>query len=103
HRFSIVGKMSALFVQTLACDVRRADALVAGSKLGFFGELFQFFRDGRASRKKHRQTWSDVIVENEKLQFAAKLAMVAFLCFLEHGEIVVEFLFRFERSAVNAL
>src|SRR5713101_2359318 len=29
--------------------------------------------------------------------------MVAFLRFLEHGEIIVEFLFPFERRAVNAL
>src|SRR5205823_3432914 len=82
---------------------RRPNALIAGKKLGFFGELFQFFRDCSAAREKHRQTWPDVIVENEKLQLLAELAMVAFLRFLEHGEVVVEFLFRFECRAINAL
>src|SRR5207302_1894546 len=50
-----------------------------------------------------RKTWADVIVENEEFQFASKLAMIALLRFLEHGEIIVEFLFRFERGTVNAL
>src|SRR5205807_9619898 len=52
---------------------------------------------------RSRQAWAYVIVENEQLEFAAKLAMIALLRFLEHGEIIVEFLFGFERSAVNAL
>ena len=45
----------------------------------------------------------DVVVEDEQLQFASELAMVALLRFLEHREVIVEFLFGFERRAVNAL
>src|SRR5919197_1985636 len=43
HRLSVVGEVSALFVQALAGDVRRSNAVIAGSELGFFRELFQFF------------------------------------------------------------
>ena len=95
--------MTALFVQAFACDVRRADALITGSELGFFRELLQFFGDDCAARQKHRKTGADIVVENEKLQFLAELAMIALLRFLEHREVIVEFLFRFERGAVNAL
>ena len=103
HRLGVVGEVTALFVQAFARDVRRADALVTGGELGFFRELFQFFGDDCAAREKHWQTRTDIIVENEQFQFASKLAMVALLRFLQHREVVVEFLFGFERGAVNAL
>ncbi|KAF5406796.1 MAG: hypothetical protein Udaeo2_31370 [Candidatus Udaeobacter sp.] len=95
--------MTTFFIEALACDMRRAHALIAGSELGFLGELFQFLRDDCATREEHWKSRTDVFIENKQLQFAAKLAMVALLRFLEHGEIVVEFLFRFERRAINTL
>ena len=95
--------MPALLVHAFACDVRSADALIASGELGFLCKLFQFVGDDCASRQKHWQAWTDVIVENEQLEFLAEFAVVALLRFLEHREVVVEFLFRFERRAVNAL
>ena len=95
--------MPALQVQAFARDVRREDALITGGELGFFRQLFQFLGNHCAAREKHRQPRADVIVEDEKLEFAPKLAMVALLRFLEHCEVIVEFLFGFERGAVNAL
>ena len=83
--------------------MRREDALIASGELGFFRQLFQFLGDDCAAWKKHRQTRTDIIVENEQFQFASELAMVALLRFLQHCEVVVEFLFGFERRAVNAL
>ena len=95
--------MTALQIQAFARDVRRENALITGSELSFFRELFQFFGDDCAARQKHWQPRSDIIVENEQFQFPAELAMIALLRFLEHREVVVEFLFGFERRAVNAL
>ena len=95
--------MTAFFVKAFARDVRRANALITGGELGFFRELFQFLGDDCAARQKHWQTRAHVIVENEQFQFASELAMVALLRFLEHREVVIEFLFGFERRAVNAL
>src|SRR5207253_2302828 len=51
----------------------------------------------------HWQTWTDVVVQNKNLQFAPELAMVALFRFLDHREVFIEFLFRFEGRAVNAL
>ncbi len=83
--------------------MRREDALITGGELGFFRELFQFFGDDCAARQKHWQARADIIVEDEKLEFASEFAMVALLRFLQHREVVVEFLFGFECRAVNAL
>src|SRR6184192_1508881 len=95
--------MTAFSVQALTRDVRRAHALITSRELSFLGELLQFLRNDRAPREKHGQAWADVVVENEKFEFLAKLSMVALLCFLEHGEVIIELLFCFERGAVNAL
>src|SRR5439155_11647687 len=69
----------------------------------FLSRAFQFVGNHCAARQKHWETRADVVVENEKLQFAPKFAMITLLCFLEHREVVIEFLFGFECSAVNAL
>ena len=95
--------MAALSVQAFARNVRRADALITGGEFSFFRQLFQFFGDDCAARQKHWQTRAHVIVEDEQFEFASELPMIALLRFLEHREIVVEFLFSFERCAVNAL
>src|SRR5207244_9333981 len=95
--------MTAFSVQALTRDVRRAHALITSRELSFRGELLQFLRNDRAPREKHGQARADVVIENEKFEFLAKLSMVALLRFLEHLEIIVEFLFRFVRRAVNAV
>src|SRR5438067_2610404 len=103
HGLGVVGKVTALFVKTFACDMWSADALITGGELSFFTELFQLVGDDGTARQKHWQTLADVVVENEKLKFTPKFAMVALPRFLEHREVVVEFLFCLERGAVNAL
>jgi hypothetical protein len=95
--------VTALFVKAFPRDVWSADALITGGKLGFFGELFQFFGDHCAAREKHWQARADIIVENEQFQFFAEFTVIALLRFLEHRKIIVEFLLRFECGAVNAL
>src|SRR5262249_15623568 len=61
------------------------------------------FSDCCAAWKKHGQTRSDVIIDYEKLQLLPELAMIALFGFLEHREVIVEFLFRVECGAVNPL
>src|SRR5207248_10612608 len=100
---SIVGEVTALFVQALAGDVRSTHALIAGSELGLLCEPLKFFSNDGAAREEHRQTRANVVIKNEKLELLAELTMVALLCFLEHGEVVVELLFRLEGSTINAL
>src|SRR6266516_572493 len=95
--------MAAFLAQALARNVRSADALITAGELGFLRQLLQFVSNDCAAREKHGKSWPDVVVENEKFEFFAELAMVALLCFLEHREVIVEFLFRFECRAVNAL
>ena len=82
--------MTARLVQVLPRDMRRAHALITGGEFRFLRELLEFFDDRRAARQPQRQARSDVVVEGEKLQFLAELAMVALLRLLEHGEVVVE-------------
>src|SRR5205085_7656948 len=53
--------------------------------------------------QEHWKARTNVVVENEKLQFFAELAMVALLRLFEHGKVVIEFLLCFEGSAVNTL
>ena len=76
---------------------------VTGGELRFLGEFLQFFDDRRAARQPKRQTGADIVVEDEKLQFLAELAMVALLRFLEHGEVFVELRLVLEGGAVDAL
>ena len=50
-----------------------------------------------------RQSATVVVVEGKKIEFFAEFAVVALLCFLEHGEVFVELGLVFESGAVNAL
>ena len=83
------------------CGVRTR--LITSGELGFFGELLQFLDHRGAAWKPHRQSRTDVIVQDKNLQFFAELAMVALLRFLQHGEVFVELRLVFKRGAVNAL
>src|SRR5437660_11238661 len=94
--------MTAFSVQALTRDVRRAHALITSRELSFLGELLQFLRNDRAPREKHGQARADVVIENEKIEFLAKLSMDALLRFVEHLAIIVELLFLFERRVLNA-
>src|SRR6266487_3886342 len=73
--------MAAFLVQALARNVRSADALITAGELGFLRQLLQFVSNDCAAREKHGKSWPDVVVENEKFEFFAELAMVALLCF----------------------
>src|SRR6267143_1107863 len=95
--------MAALFVQALARDVRSADASVAGGEFSFFCQLLQFFHDHATAREEHRKTRANVIVESKYLEFLAELTVVPLLRFLEHGEVVLEFLLCFEGGTVDSL
>ena len=90
HRVLIIWQMPAREIQVLPRDVRGADPLITGGELSFLGQLFQLLDEGGAAREPERQAGADVVVESEKLEFFPKLAMVALLRFLEHGEVFVE-------------
>src|SRR5437763_17213251 len=90
RRLRVVWQMSALNIWAFTREIRGANALIPGSELRFFRELFEFVDDGGAAREPKREAGADVVVEGEKLEFLAELAMVALLCFLEHGEVFVE-------------
>src|SRR5437773_5038193 len=68
HRLGVIGKVTAFFVKTFPRDVRGANAFINGGEPRFLCELFQFFGDDRAAREKQWQTWTDNIIENEKIQ-----------------------------------
>ena len=77
--------------------------MIAGGKFCFSRELFEFVDDGGAAGEPEGEAGADVVVEGEKLEFFAELAMVALLGFLEHGEVFVELGFVLEGGAVDAL
>ena len=77
--------------------------MITSGKLGFSRELFEFVDDGGATGEPQRQAGTDVVVEGEKLEFFAELAMVALFRFLEHGEVFVELGLILEGGAVDAL
>ena len=95
--------MSAREIHVFACEVRRAHAVVAAGELRLFRELLQFLDEHRATRQPQRQAGAHVVVEREKLQLLAELAMVALLRLLEHREILVHLRLVLERRAVDAL
>src|SRR4029077_11070144 len=95
--------MTNLFIELFPADINRAHALISGSELRFLRELLEFFDDGSAAGQPQRQTWTDIVINDENLQFLAKFAMIALLRFLQHREVVVEFFLRLERGAVNPL
>src|SRR5215217_3213371 len=103
HRFGVVRQMTTVSVQTLPRDVRCAHALIASGELRLFRKLLQFVYDHGAARKKHRQPRAHIIVEDKKLEFTTKLAVVALFRFLEHRKVFIEFLPSFKRCAVNTL
>src|SRR4051794_39228214 len=103
HGLLVVREVSAFYVETFAREVRRSNPLITGGELRFSRQLLEFVDDGRAARKPQREAGADVVVEGEKLQFLAELAMVALLRFLEHGKVFVELGLVLEGGAVNAL
>ena len=103
HRLSIVRDVTTLSVEAFTRDVRCAHALITGGEFGFFRQFLQFLSDHCAARQEHGQPRSNVVIEHEKLEFLAEFAVIAFLRFLQHREVVVEFLLCFKRCTVNAL
>ena len=96
--------MAGSLVHDLAREVRRADADVAGSELGFLRELFKFLDDHGAFRQPERQAGADVFgVHHVQAHLRADFAVVALLRFFEHGEILVHLGLVLERRPVNAL
>ena len=76
--------------------MRSAHALVSGSELGLLFPSFSSSSAITAPRGKNiGETGADIIIENEEFEFLAKLAMIALLGFIEHCEVIVEFLLWF--------
>src|SRR5438105_11010244 len=95
--------MAALFVKCFARDVGCADAHVAGREFGFSRELFELVDDRSAARQPKRKSGADIFVDDINLELASELAMIAFFCFIEHCEILVELRLVLERRSIKAL
>ena len=68
HAVRVIRQMPAGEIHVLPRQMRRADAVVAGSEFCFFRQFFQFLDDGRPVWKPEREAGADVVVEGEKLQ-----------------------------------
>jgi hypothetical protein len=88
--------------QVLFRQVRRPDPDIASLFLHLFCQPFQFLDDDAAARQPERQAGTHLIVVDEDFQFLAEFAMVAGFGFLEHLEIVLEFIGRAPGRAVDA-
>ncbi|MFM1944956.1 MAG: hypothetical protein RI897_3938 [Verrucomicrobiota bacterium] len=104
HGFGVIGEVAGCFVHAFPGEVGGAHAVVAGVKLGFLGELFEFFNEDRAFGEPEGHAGADVVgVDGEEAHFGADFSVVASFSFLEHIEVGLELGFIFERGAVDTL
>ena len=90
-------------VKTKATDVRGKHLAV--SLLAKFpaNEVLQFLPDDRAFGRPEDEPLADRFIDVEKVLFPTDLAVVAFFCLFEHGEIFLPLGFVFKSGSVNSL
>ena len=89
-------------VQAALGDVRDPDGDVSAGLLALDDEVLHQASQHGAARIEQRKPAADLVDDREQLELLAKLAMVALLGFLHHGEVRDEFLLRLEREAIDA-
>ena len=102
-RLGIVGQVARVHEQVFLRQVRRADAEITGLFLHLLGEFFQLLDHHAAVWQPERQARTDLVIEDEDLQFLAQFAMVALLGFFELPEIILQLLRVLPGRAVDAL
>ena len=73
-------------------DDGRAHTAIPGLKFRFFNEFLDLFDQNAAIRHPERQAGAYFVIEQEYVQFLAQLAVIALLGFLQHLEILLEFI-----------
>lgn len=68
--------MTAAMIELGPRQMRRSDALEAGSELELFRKLLELVADRRSVRQPQRQPLADRRVDGEQAQLPAELAMV---------------------------
>ena len=83
--------------------MRRVHQCVAALKILIAHPVFNLLADNAALGMEEDQPWPGEFLDAEQIQFLADLAVVAFLRFLNAGEIGVQIFLREERRSCNAL
>ncbi len=102
-RFLVIRKVAGGLVELELADVRREDLRVALLAQFLADEVLQFLADDGAVRRPEDEALADVIVDDEELQVATELAVVAGLGLLDALEVLREFFPGREGGAVDAL
>ena len=102
-RLLVVREVAAGLVEFELADVRREDLRVALLAQLFADEVLQLLTHDRALGHPEDEALADLLVDGEEAEFAAQLAMVALLRFLELREVGVQFFLGREGGAVEAL
>ncbi len=102
-RVFVVGEVATGLVEGNLADVRREDLRVVLLAQLAEQEVLQLLADDGAGGGPEDEALADLVVDVEKLEFLAELAVIAELRLLELHEVVGEFLLRRESGAVDAL
>ena len=90
-------------VQIKLADVRREDLVVALLGQMFADEGLQLLTNNRALGRPKDKALTDRFVDVKQREVFAEFAVVAFLGFLQLGEVVLQLFFAWESGSVNAL
>ena len=101
--FRIVGVVTRCHIEVLTTNMRSDNFLITKILLDFAQHILQAETQVSSLWQPDGKTLTYTVGEHEELHLLANLAMVAFLGFLEHDEILVEHLFLGERNAIEAL
>ena len=103
HVFAIEIRVAAGLPKVEQHDVRRVDQVVAAAEQFVAQPVFHQLADDAALRVPEDQAGTGFVLNTEKIEFLAELAMVAALGFLDFVEIFVEVLLLDEADAINPL
>ncbi len=95
--------MTAGFVEVFFGHMRCPDFFEAIALAQAIREGSQLLAKDGTARREHRQTRADHIREDKQIELLAQLAVIAPLGFLEHLQVLIEFILGRESHTVDAL
>ena len=100
--FTIVSIVSTGDIQVLTANMRSNDLLIAKTLLYFAQHLLQTQAKFCSFWQPNRHTLAHTIREHKEFHFLSNLAMVTFLGFFQHQQVLIQHLLLGEGNAVNS-
>src|SRR3979409_401138 len=93
--------MTGCKIQALLRDVRGDNTFISCFFLCLFGEIFQLLDDDGSIWHPQRKSGTHLIIKSKNAELLSKFAVISFLCFFKHQQILIELFLIRKTDTVN--